>query len=853
MGNLKYFAFISYTRADATYANRLHDILESYKVPSFLRDLHPDIPESLTPVFLDTYDLKLGVLPEEIANALENSGFLICICSSHTPSSEYVGYELLTFAQRHGISKIIPFLVEGTPQESYHEVLKLLLKGSNEMLAANANERDFEYAAVKTIAYMLDLEVSEVWNRHQMAVEAEQKRLLEEQHRLQRAESRYMAEKVLSLYDRGDLHMARRLSLYGLPSDIYSPDRPLVWQMEAAFRRLSFEFQSQYTGYDLYDAMGGFNDVNISPDGRYVAVAARNAVVYVWDAHSGKLLHELPHKDELWSAVFSNDSKRLATGSRENIIRIWNVEDGSCEILSGHGGSVHALKFSDDDSILVSGSYDQTVKVWDVQSRKCVQTINDFESSVSSIDICCNGAYLLTRSYDEGFKVWDMKDSQCIMTIPSRSAQRGLLSRNGAFCVIPQLDKVQIWSIADRGCEEEISFNGYLSDIDLSSDCRRLMILTDKKLVIWDLLANKAVYKYGEFSERGYFCRFTPCGQSVLLATFDSLCLHNLAEGALVSFKNTDSCKGGCSIKDDSIIAVADYQGINFWNLEEDRIESRIPMDIDYVVISSDGETMAYVDSENNIMTVDLNTRKVRKIGAHSRSVSALLMSPDQTKLMTSSSDGTLRVWDIVSGGCLMNIEFGGSQVFGMAFCPDGKSLVVHVGARLLMIDLDDLSSSSSSPVQIADNISDVYSIAVSHDGKYVCAMEYRASEVMLWDLEKQTLLKTFPLSEHASSLGCDVVFSSDDRNFIVSTDEGELLVYGVEPQEFLFRINAHNTEITHLSLMSDGKRLLTMDDDGIVKIWPFMPMQELIDQIKTRYADNPLTTAEKKELYIEE
>ena len=50
--------------------------------------------------------------------------------------------------------------------------------------------------------------------------------------------------------------------------------------------------------------------------------------------------------------------------------------------------------------------------------------------------------------------------------------------------------------------------------------------------------------------------------------------------------------------------------------------------------------------------------------------------SPDGRRIVTASWDKTARVWDGLSGACLLTLEGHGSEVLSAAFSPDGRKIV---------------------------------------------------------------------------------------------------------------------------------------------------------------------------------
>ena len=124
MISTQYSAFISYRHQspDQEIAKKLHRLIETYSVPSALRKdgaRHPD------KVFRDQEELPLSSdLGKDIETALDNSEWLICICSPRYLESRWCQREVEYFIERKGRDHILTVLAEGEPGESFPELLR---------------------------------------------------------------------------------------------------------------------------------------------------------------------------------------------------------------------------------------------------------------------------------------------------------------------------------------------------------------------------------------------------------------------------------------------------------------------------------------------------------------------------------------------------------------------------------------------------------------------------------------------------------------------------------------------------------------------------------------------------------
>lgn len=128
MENKKYIydAFISYrhTELDKFVAETLHRQMEAFKLPKKLVQ-GPDAPrKKIERVFRDRDELPLASnLEDPIVKALEDSEYLIVICSPRLKESMWCKKEIETFIQIHGRRNVLAVLIEGEPAESFPEEL----------------------------------------------------------------------------------------------------------------------------------------------------------------------------------------------------------------------------------------------------------------------------------------------------------------------------------------------------------------------------------------------------------------------------------------------------------------------------------------------------------------------------------------------------------------------------------------------------------------------------------------------------------------------------------------------------------------------------------------------------------
>ena len=169
----QHFAFISYKSEDIEWTKWLHRKLEKYKPSELLRKKYPHIPSELR-VFMDSHDLPSGVLSTELNKALDNSRFLIVICSPRSAKDCFVNQEIARFRENHPIESIFLLIVDGAPKtgderECFNrEILKICREGK-ELKGINVQETGKPKAIAFLLAGLFGIDKEWMWDRYKKA------------------------------------------------------------------------------------------------------------------------------------------------------------------------------------------------------------------------------------------------------------------------------------------------------------------------------------------------------------------------------------------------------------------------------------------------------------------------------------------------------------------------------------------------------------------------------------------------------------------------------------------------------------------------------------------------------------
>ena len=181
----KYDAFISYRHCDLDkyVAENLHKILENYELPKKLKQKLNIEGRTIKRIFRDQDELPLASnLEDPIIDALEDSKYLIVICSPRLKKSLWCKKEIETFKKLRGRKNIFCVLIEGEPSESFPEEVLYDEKKAVEPLAADVRGKNkkevlkkIKEEKLRLIAGMYQINYDDLKQRHK---QRKQKRIL---------------------------------------------------------------------------------------------------------------------------------------------------------------------------------------------------------------------------------------------------------------------------------------------------------------------------------------------------------------------------------------------------------------------------------------------------------------------------------------------------------------------------------------------------------------------------------------------------------------------------------------------------------------------------------------------------
>ena len=238
----------------------------------------------------------------------------------------------------------------------------------------------------------------------------------------------------------GKRHETFAQNVMDVSSRSLSPDG-MTLAIKTSVQRVQF-FSIIEKGIQLWDTTTGklkktlttqtseFTSMVFSPDSSTFVTGDNQGTIDLWDTATGQHKAVLTQDSGGTEAlVFSQDGKVLASCSRDEA-RLWDMKTGSQLPItyrtSGHMPGFYALALSPDGTILASGSYDAEIRIWNTKTGLLMDTLIGHTGAIEELAFLSqqkneinenneinisipSGKTLASRSRDDTVLLWEIK------------------------------------------------------------------------------------------------------------------------------------------------------------------------------------------------------------------------------------------------------------------------------------------------------------------------------------------------------------------------------------------------------------------------------------------------------------
>jgi WD40 repeat protein len=229
--------------------------------------------------------------------------------------------------------------------------------------------------------------------------------------------------------------------------------------------------------------------------------------------------------------------------------------------------------------------------------------------------------------------------------------------------------------------------------------------------------------------------------------------------------------------------------------------------------LSYDGKLLATGEYDGHVRLWRMaDAQPILSLSAHDNWVWATHFSPNNTTLVTASSDRTIKLWNVETGQ-LLNVIEDNSSVQTACFNPDGQMLAS--GGADCTVKLWDVETGECLKI-LQGHENWVWSVSFSPDGTML-ASSGDDRTLRLWDVETGQLLNTLHGHEHWIWSVC---FSPDGTQLASSSYDRTVKLWDVSTGKMLHNLQGHNDWVGSVNFSPDGTLLASSSHDHTVRLW---------------------------------
>ncbi|MGW7414268.1 WD40 domain-containing protein [Streptomyces sp. NPDC054863] len=243
---------------------------------------------------------------------------------------------------------------------------------------------------------------------------------------------------------------------------------------------------------------------------------------------------------------------------------------------------------------------------------------------------------------------------------------------------------------------------------------------------------------------------------------------------------------------------------------------SRLPEPIAY---SPDGELLAVGSEDGGVLLCGTdNGLALRTLQGHVGRVYAVKFRPDT--IATGGADGTVRLWDPVSGRCLHRLEVHPDGVWPVSLDTAGSRLAT--GDREGLVTVWD--TATGQPLhRLPGHTAPVYTTVFSPDGRLLVTGDAGA-RVRVWDLATGRCVQEAPGHQGAvyrARFSPDgSIFATADMGAEDAGAHGTVRIWATEGTRLLHELTGHAGRVYTLDFHPSGTLLASGDTEGRIRLW---------------------------------
>ena len=534
------------------------------------------------------------------------------------------------------------------------------------------------------------------------------------------------------------------------------------------------------------------------------------------------------HMDAVNSVAISADGTRIVSGSSDRTARVWDARSGELLHELKHDGGVGHVAFSPDGRRVLTTSSNTAIGVarsWDAVSGaplgeiKIATNINFIARPLAGVAFSADGTRALVVKGFGQAQLWDLTSRRVIKEFKdkARYVVNAAISSDGTRAIITGMETAQIWD-TDNGTmlREVTGHKDFIRAVAFSPDGTQVATgAGDRVARVWETATGRLVGEFPRHDAEVKAVAFSADGSTLITASADkTVRLWDIASGELLRELrgHADDVTSIAVGTDGRIVSGSLDRTLRIWDVSEGSRPLRHGGPVMAAAFDSTGSRVITASADNTARIWDAaNGSMIREL-PHNSQVDQAAFSPDDALILT-LSENIVRIWDAATGqprGELRN----DSGIFGARFVADGANThVVLIFSKHAAI-WDALGGKRVR--ELKNNDGSYGSPAVSADGRRIA--DRAKDHARVWDTATGALVRDITSPGGASVWS--TALSPDGKRLVTAESSGLARVWNVETGEMLNELNGHTTLVSSAAFSPDGLRIVTASNDHTAQIW---------------------------------
>lgn len=485
----------------------------------------------------------------------------------------------------------------------------------------------------------------------------------------------------------------------------------------------------------------------------------------------------------------------------------------------GHGQDIGTAIISPDGNWILVSDGGMIAQLWNRREQMVVTF--DMEEGIRDADFSLDSKLVLLSGENKA-SLWDI-NGKLIQDFPHDQyhVNRAAISPNGqSIAMVAGLSEISIWQRSGELLRRFTS-SIEIEAISFSPDGKSILVGGGRYISsgnekngaeLWSL-DGELIRDYLGFQDELFSVDFSPDGQSFLTGSYrDSCKLWNLQGELLQTYYAEQGTELACFTPDGKHVFTSGGINSHLFSVEGQLLHTYKDWgSYQTEIFSPDGQEVLLVNLNNELAVLRRDGTIKEHLRNRAASITTVKFSPDQQLILTGSSEGRVRIWNIP--GQSIRVTPKTTWINEIAFAPNGQSFLS--GGYDRTATLWDLNGQIIR--QFPGHKMHVKDVAFSPDGKYVLTAA-ADSMARLWS-SAGSLLKQL---KNPASVVHTTFFRPDGKSILSASLAMKALewsLHGDSLQSFLIE-SEYITGLTSIGLSGDGKEIIGVAGTGEFQSW---------------------------------